>query len=70
MWSEIETHWQLLQPRVRRHWFRLSQGDVEAVDGKRDILIRRLQDRYGFSPQQADREVEAWAWLVTAAHAA
>jgi uncharacterized protein YjbJ (UPF0337 family) len=59
-----------LQNRVRRHWSRLTQEDVTQITGKREILVKRLQERYGFSRQQAEREVEAWAYIVTRPSAA
>jgi hypothetical protein len=64
-WHEVESNWPYLLSRVRRHWSRLSQDDVVQVKGKRETLIKRLQDCYGFSRQQAEREVEAWAYIVT-----
>lgn len=64
-WHEVESNWPYLQNRVRRHWSRLTQDDVVQARGKREALIKRLQERYGFSAQQAEREVEAWAYIVT-----
>jgi uncharacterized protein YjbJ (UPF0337 family) len=69
-WHEVEGNWPQLQNRVRRHWSRLTQEDVTQITGKREILVKRLQERYGFSRQQAEREVEAWAYIVTRPSAA
>lgn len=69
-WNEMERHWPQLRGRVRRHWSRLSEEDVTAVAGRREELIARLEARYGFSRSEAEREVEAWAFLVSAPEAA
>ena len=69
-WSEIERDWPRLEPRVRRHWFRLTSQDVASTAGRREVLVERLMARYGFSSTQAEREIEAWAWLVTSVRAA
>jgi uncharacterized protein YjbJ (UPF0337 family) len=69
-WHEVERSWPQLQHRVRRHWSRLTQEDVAEMSGKREALVRRLRERYGFSRQQAEREVEAWAYITTTSYAA
>ena len=69
-WHEVERSWPQLQDRVRRHWSRLTPNDVAEITGKREALVRRLQERYSFSRQQAEREVEAWAYITTSAYAA
>src|SRR2546425_3618971 len=35
-WQEIEHRWPELKPRVRRHWFHLTQDDVDAIGGTRE----------------------------------
>jgi uncharacterized protein YjbJ (UPF0337 family) len=69
-WNELEGNWRTLEPRVRRQWYRLSNDDVASVNGEREILIRRLQERYGFSKEHAEREIDAWTWLVQLPRAA
>jgi uncharacterized protein YjbJ (UPF0337 family) len=69
-WNELEGNWRTLEPRVRRHWYRLSNDDVASVNGEREVLIRRLQERYGFSQEHAEREIDAWTWLVQLPRAA
>ena len=63
-WSDVESHWPQLRQRARRHWFHLTQVDVETITGRRDELAERVQERYGFSRQEAEKEVDAWAFFV------
>jgi uncharacterized protein YjbJ (UPF0337 family) len=63
-WNEIETNWPQFAPLVRRHWFRLTEGDLAEADGRHDFLARRIADRYDLAQADAEREVDAWAWLV------
>jgi len=64
-WKDIENHWPELQQRARRHWFHLSRSDVEDITGARDELVERVQERYGFSREEAEKEVDAWAFFLT-----
>jgi uncharacterized protein YjbJ (UPF0337 family) len=63
-WDGIRGNWRALEPRLRRHWYRLTKDDVASINGEREILIRRLEERYGFSREHAEREIDAWTWLV------
>jgi uncharacterized protein YjbJ (UPF0337 family) len=64
-WQEIAGHWPELQQRARRHWFHLTQDDVEDITGTREELVERVQERYGFSRAEAEKEVDAWAFFLT-----
>jgi uncharacterized protein YjbJ (UPF0337 family) len=63
-WHEIEHRWPELKPRVRRHWFHLTQDDVDAIGGSREELVDRVQQRYGFARDEAEKEVDAWAFFL------
>jgi uncharacterized protein YjbJ (UPF0337 family) len=63
-WDEINGNWRVLKPRLHRHWYLLTNDDVASINGDREILIGRLEERYGFSRGHAEREVDAWTWLV------
>jgi uncharacterized protein YjbJ (UPF0337 family) len=65
-WTDIEANWEVFQPLVRRHWFRLTPEDLEQISGHRDMLAWRIAERYGLSQRDALREIEAWTWLVRA----
>jgi len=64
-WHEIEHRWPELRQRARRHWFHLTQDDVEEIGGTRDELVDRVQQRYAFSRAEAEKEVDAWAFFLT-----
>ena len=38
----------------------LTDDDLDVVEGKRDQLAGRLQERYGYAKDQASREIDAW----------
>ena len=63
-WDEIENHWPQLRPRARRHWFHLTQADVDEISGTRDELVERVQERYSFPREEAEKEVDAWAFFI------
>lgn len=40
---------------------KLTDDDLEYIAGKKDQLIGRLQERYGYSREEAEREVDSWS---------
>ena len=45
---------------IREQWGQLTDGDLAIVDGKREQLIGRVQERYGIEREQAERDVRNW----------
>jgi uncharacterized protein YjbJ (UPF0337 family) len=45
---------------VREKWAKLTDDDIEYIGGKKDRFLGRLQERYGYSREQTERDLEAW----------
>jgi uncharacterized protein YjbJ (UPF0337 family) len=60
-WDVIEGNWNQLKGKVRSQWGKLTDDDVERVNGKRIELLGLLQTRYGHSKDQAEREIDLWS---------
>ena len=59
-WDQIETNWLHFKNKLRHNWVKLTDEDITRISGRRDELVARLQDRYGFARTEAEREVGAW----------
>jgi uncharacterized protein YjbJ (UPF0337 family) len=59
-WDEIEGNWLHFKGRLRHNWAKLTDEDITRINGRRDELAARLQDRYGFARSEAEREIGAW----------
>jgi uncharacterized protein YjbJ (UPF0337 family) len=59
-WEQIEGKWKELKGQARTKWGKLTDDDLENVGGKKDMLLGRLQQRYGYKRDQAEKEVDAW----------
>jgi uncharacterized protein YjbJ (UPF0337 family) len=51
-------HWEDLRPQLRSWWDRLTEADLSQIGGQRDRLISLLQQRYGYTREHAQQEVE------------
>ena len=54
----LEGKWSQLKGEAKKQWGELTNDDLERVEGQREKLEGRLQERYGYSRQQAKDEVD------------
>ena len=54
----LEGKWTQLKGEVKKQWGELTNDDLERIQGQREKLEGRLQERYGYSRQQARNEVD------------
>jgi uncharacterized protein YjbJ (UPF0337 family) len=59
-WSSVEQNWKQFKRHIREKWEKLSEEDLEAINGRRDSLEEKIQTRYGFAPDFAHKEVDDW----------
>ncbi len=50
--------WKQLRGNVKQTWGKLTDDDVAQIDGQRDKLVGKLQERYGYSKAQANDQVD------------
>ncbi len=59
-WDALQGNWKELKGKIRSHWGKLTDDDLETIAGKKDMLLGRLQHRYGFHKEQAEREIDSF----------
>ncbi len=53
----IKGKWKQIRGKSKEWWGKLTDDDLDMIDGNRDQLIGKLQERYGYSKDQAAQEV-------------
>lgn len=56
----LEGKWKQLRGAVREKWGELTDDDLDRVAGNRDRLMGLLQEKYGWSRDEAQREIDAF----------
>ena len=59
-WDRVEGNWKQLKGKAREKWGKLTDNDFEAIAGKKDQLIGRIQERYGISKDEAQKQADEW----------
>jgi len=52
--------WKQLRGEVRQRWNKLTDDDLDVVDGKLESLEGRLQERYGWEKERIRTEIDGW----------
>ena len=50
--------WQQIRGNVKEQWGKLTDDDLKMVEGKLDKLVGLLRERYGYSKERAERELD------------
>ena len=53
----IQGKWKQLTGRIKSQWGKLTDDDLDVVDGHRDYLAGKLQERYGLSRDSAEKQI-------------
>ena len=59
-WDRIEGNWKQMSGKVKQKWGRLTDDEITRANGSREQLEGMIQARYGYSKDQARKEVEDW----------
>ncbi|MBI4498145.1 MAG: CsbD family protein [Chloroflexi bacterium] len=54
----LQGRWTQLRGQVKEWWGQLTDDDLDQIAGRKDQLIGKLQAKYGYTKEQAEREVD------------
>jgi uncharacterized protein YjbJ (UPF0337 family) len=57
----LKGQWTQLKGSIREKWGKLTDDDLDQIQGKSEQLVGRLQERYGYAKDEAQREFDDWA---------
>lgn len=63
-WDQIEGKWKQFKGLARERWGKLTDSDLEVIGGRKDILVGKVQEKYGIAKENAERQVEAWTKAI------
>ena len=59
--DQLQGQWKQIMGEAKRQWGKLTDDDLQQVEGDRDKLVGAIQEKYGKSKEEAEREVDAWS---------
>lgn len=65
-WEQVESKWNQLIESARKNWSKLTDDDLKQISGKREQLAVKIQEAYGITRREAEKQV--WDWGKTVEH--
>jgi uncharacterized protein YjbJ (UPF0337 family) len=59
-WDQIGAKWQQVKGSMKQEWGKFTDDDLDYVAGTRDRLVARLQEKYGVTKEEAQRQADRW----------
>lgn len=58
--EQMAGNWRVMRGKVKEQWGRLTNDDLDVIQGKHDQLVGKIQQRYGKQQDQVERDVDRW----------
>ncbi len=59
-WDRIEGNWKQFKGNAKQQWGKLTDDQLEIIAGKRDNLAGKIQETYGLSKDEAEKQLSSW----------
>ncbi|MEE4277311.1 MAG: CsbD family protein [Halieaceae bacterium] len=60
----IEGNWKEFRGKIQEKWGKLTDDRLDVIEGKRDQLAGEIQQAYGISKEQAEKQVKEFGELT------
>lgn len=57
-WDQVKGNWKEFRGKVQERWGKITNDDLDVIDGRREQLAGRIQQIYGKTKEEAEREID------------
>lgn len=58
--DQLEGKWKQMKGHAKEKWGKLTDDDLDEIQGKQQILVGKIQERYGHDREAARKAVDGW----------
>ena len=59
-WDTVKGQWMQLKGSIRKKWGKITDDDLDVINGERERLVGKIQERYGIAKDEAEKQVDSW----------
>jgi uncharacterized protein YjbJ (UPF0337 family) len=59
-WDQIKGKWHQVKGSIRAKWGELTDDEIEELDGNREKMVGKIQEKYGVAKEEAEKQVDEW----------
>ena len=65
-WDQVEGKWKQVKGQAKEKWGKLTDDDLDVIDGRRQQLVGRIQERYGIAKEAAEEQADEFVKALKA----
>jgi uncharacterized protein YjbJ (UPF0337 family) len=58
--DQMKGKWKQIKGSVKERWGKLTDDDLDVIDGQHEQLVGKIQERYGIAKDAAQKQVDEW----------
>ena len=58
--DRMQGSWEQVKGNVQKMWGKLTNDDLDVIEGDRKLLAGKIQERYGIAQDEADKQIDEW----------
>jgi uncharacterized protein YjbJ (UPF0337 family) len=58
--DQMAGKWKQMKGAAKQQWGKLTDDDLDVINGQRESLIGKLQERYGIAKEEAQKRTDEW----------
>ncbi len=59
-WDQVAGNWHQFTGKVQQQWGKLTSDEIAEIKGDQTILAGKVQERYGITKEEAEKQVRDW----------
>ena len=67
-WDQVEGKWKQYRGQAKEKWGKLTDDDLDVIDGRREQLVGRIQERYGIQKEVAEKQADEFIKALKEEH--
>lgn len=60
-WDTVKGKWKQAKGSAKVNWGKLTDDELTQIEGNRDKLVGKVQEKYGIAREEAEKQVDDWA---------
>jgi uncharacterized protein YjbJ (UPF0337 family) len=66
--DQLAGKWKQLKGAAKERWGKLTDDDLDMIDGRQEALIGKLQEKYGIAREVAKKRADEWLRTIADTH--
>jgi uncharacterized protein YjbJ (UPF0337 family) len=55
--EQMKGQWMQVKGEIKKQWGKLTDDELDRIAGERDKLVGKLQEKYGITKEEAERQI-------------